>query len=98
MKPILANLLRSSDKLSRGTIYSLMANCLQFRKEAAENAGNSGVSMTRALLSELLAIKLLKEYSYRELVGLYKFKMHVNPITYYGRSMRYVTISTLSKE
>lgn len=33
------------------------------------NPGNSGASKTRALVCELLAIKLLKEYSTRELVG-----------------------------
>lgn len=32
------------------------------------NPGNSGASKTRALVCELLAIKLLKEYSTRELV------------------------------
>lgn len=70
VKPILANVLRNSggEKLSRGIIYSLMANCLQFRKEADENMANLGVSRTRALLAELLAIKLLKEFSHRELV------------------------------
>ena len=34
------------------------------------NPGNSGTSKTRALVSELLAIKLLKEFSTRELVCL----------------------------
>lgn len=33
------------------------------------NPGNSGASKTRALVCELLAIKLLKEFSTRELVG-----------------------------
>lgn len=33
------------------------------------NPGNSGASRTRALVCELLAIKLLKEFSTRELVG-----------------------------
>lgn len=32
------------------------------------NPGNSGTSKTRALVCELLAIKLLKEFSTRELV------------------------------
>lgn len=32
------------------------------------NPGNSGASRTRALVCELLAIKLLKEFSTRELV------------------------------
>lgn len=33
------------------------------------NPGISGASKTRALVCELLAIKLLKEFSTRELVG-----------------------------
>lgn len=45
-----------------------MANCLQFCKEIQTNPGNSGASKTRALVCELLAIKLLKEFSTRELV------------------------------
>lgn len=45
-----------------------MANCLQFQKEGQANPGNAGVSRTRALVCELLAIKLLKEYSTRELI------------------------------
>jgi hypothetical protein len=45
-----------------------MANCLQFNKEVHLNPGNSGTSRTRALASELLAIKLLKEFTTRELI------------------------------
>ena len=45
-----------------------MANCLQFGKESYVNEGNSGTSKTRALVCELLAIKLLKEFSTRELI------------------------------
>jgi hypothetical protein len=45
-----------------------MANCLQFNKEISLNPGNSGTSKTRAMVCELLAIKLLKEYSTRELI------------------------------
>ena len=48
-----------------------MANCLQFSKEVSTHPGNSGTSKTRALVCELLAIKLLKEFSTRELVGLF---------------------------
>lgn len=54
---------------SRATLYALLANCLQFNKEVQMNPGNSGASKTRALVCELLAIKLLKEFSTRELVG-----------------------------
>ena len=53
---------------SKATLYALMANCLQFNKEVSMYPGNSGTSKTRALVCELLAIKLLKEFSTRELV------------------------------
>ncbi|KAI9797136.1 MAG: hypothetical protein M1833_005651 [Piccolia ochrophora] len=53
---------------SRATLYALLANCLQFDKEAYLNPGNRGTSRTRALVCELLAIKLLKEFTTRELV------------------------------
>lgn len=45
-----------------------MANCLQFGKEGQLYPGNTGVSGTRAKVCELLAVKLLKEYSTRELI------------------------------
>lgn len=45
-----------------------MANCLQFQKEGQANPGNAGNCRTRALVCELLAIKLLKEYNTRELI------------------------------
>lgn len=57
-----------SDHFSRGALYCLLANCLQFRKEGEENPGNMGVSKTRALICELLAMRLLKEFSTRELI------------------------------
>ena len=66
IKPIQKNILTSH--FSRATIYALMANCLQFSKEAAENPGNRGTSTTRAMVCELLAIRLLKEYTTRELI------------------------------
>ncbi|KAI0203805.1 hypothetical protein F4808DRAFT_389144 [Astrocystis sublimbata] len=53
---------------SRATLYALMANCLQFGKEGQLYPGNAGVSTTRAKICELLAVKLLKEYSTRELI------------------------------
>jgi hypothetical protein len=66
VKPIQQQL--RSDHFSRGTLYCLLANCLQFRKESEENPGNMGVSKTRALICELLAMRLLKEFSTRELI------------------------------
>ncbi|KAI8954102.1 hypothetical protein F4801DRAFT_534367 [Xylaria longipes] len=53
---------------SRATLFALMANCLQFGKEGQLYPGNTGVSTTRAKVCELLALKLLKEYSTRELI------------------------------
>ncbi|GAO18158.1 hypothetical protein UVI_02036600 [Ustilaginoidea virens] len=53
---------------SRATLYALMANCLQFSKEGQRYAANAGISNTRAKVCELLALKLLKEYSTRELI------------------------------
>ncbi|KAJ8122405.1 hypothetical protein ONZ43_g1392 [Nemania bipapillata] len=53
---------------SRATLYALMANCLQFGKEGQLYPGNASVSTTRAKVCELLALKLLKEYSTRELI------------------------------
>ena len=57
-----------SDQFSRGLLYCLLANCLQFKKEGEENPGNVGVSKTRALICELLAMRMLKEFSTRELI------------------------------
>lgn len=53
---------------SRATLYALMANCLQFGKEGQRYAANTGISNTRAKVCELLALKILKEYSTRELI------------------------------
>ncbi len=58
---------------SKATLYALIANCLQFNKEASTNPGNSGTSKTRALVCELLAIKLLREFSTRALVCSYLY-------------------------
>jgi hypothetical protein len=53
---------------NRATLYALMANSLQFGKEGQANPGLAGNSRTRAMVCELLAIKLLKEYNTRELI------------------------------
>ncbi|KAF2188253.1 hypothetical protein K469DRAFT_660883 [Zopfia rhizophila CBS 207.26] len=66
VKPIQQQIL--ADHFSRGTLYCLLANCLQFRKEGEANPGNIGVSKSRALICELLAMRLLKEFSTRELI------------------------------
>ena len=61
---------------SRGTIYALMVNCLQFQKEAQLYPGNAGTSSTRAKVCELLAIKLLKEYTTRELIDALSYDFY----------------------
>lgn len=61
---------------SRATIYALILNCLQFAKEGQLNPGNAGTSSTRAKVCELLAIKLLKEYSTRELIDALSYDFY----------------------
>lgn len=65
-----------SSHFSRATLYALMANCLQFGKEIQLNLGNSGASQTRAMVSELLAIKLLREYTTRELIDALSYEFY----------------------
>jgi hypothetical protein len=55
---------------SRGTLLALIANCLQFKKDAELHPGSVGVYRTRALICELLAMRLLKESSTREVGGM----------------------------
>ncbi|KAG6003059.1 hypothetical protein E4U21_002412 [Claviceps maximensis] len=66
VKPMLQQI--RTQHFSRATIYALMANCLQFGKEGQRYAANAGISNTRAKVCELLALKMLKEYSTRELI------------------------------
>ncbi|KAK3323415.1 hypothetical protein B0T19DRAFT_203425 [Cercophora scortea] len=61
---------------SRGTLYALMANCLQFEKEGQMYPGNAGTSSTRAKVCQLLAIKLLKEYTTRELIDALSYDFY----------------------
>ncbi|KAI2468909.1 hypothetical protein F4781DRAFT_245792 [Annulohypoxylon bovei var. microspora] len=61
---------------SRVTLYALMANCLQFAKEGQLYPGNAGTSVTRARVCELLALKLLKEYSTRELIDALSYDFY----------------------
>ena len=53
-----------------------MTNCLQFSKEVHLYPGNSGTSQTRAMLSELLAIKLLRDYTTRELIDALSYEFY----------------------
>ncbi|RYP06209.1 hypothetical protein DL764_003301 [Monosporascus ibericus] len=61
---------------NRATLYALMANCLQFTKEGQLYPGNAGVSSTRAKVCELLGLKLLKEYSTRELIDTLSYDFY----------------------
>ncbi|VBB83847.1 Putative protein of unknown function [Podospora comata] len=61
---------------SRGTLYALMANCLQFGKEGQLYPGNAGTSSTRAKVCELLALKILKEYTTRELIDALSYDFY----------------------
>lgn len=74
VKPIQQKIMTSH--FSRATLYALMANCLQFDKETHLDPGNSGTSRSRAMVSELLAIKLLKEYTTRELIDALTFEFY----------------------
>ncbi|KAJ5297343.1 hypothetical protein N7508_007592 [Penicillium antarcticum] len=74
IKPILQKIM--STQFSRATLYALMANCLQFEKEMHLSPGNSGANQTRAMVSELLAIKLLREYSTRELIDALSYEFY----------------------
>ena len=65
-----------SSHFSRATLYVLMANCLQFQKEGQANPGNAGSSKTRAMVCELLAIKLLREYNTRELIDALSYDFY----------------------
>ena len=57
-----------SSYFSRATLYALLVNCLQFSKESETRPATAGVCQTRALVSELTAFRLLKDYSSRELI------------------------------
>ncbi|KAI9373368.1 hypothetical protein BJX61DRAFT_383780 [Aspergillus egyptiacus] len=61
---------------SRATLYTLMANCLQFDREVHLNPGNSGTNHTRAMVSELLAMRLLRDYTSRELIDALSYDFY----------------------
>ncbi|KAI9930593.1 hypothetical protein ASPWEDRAFT_107132 [Aspergillus wentii DTO 134E9] len=74
VKPIQQKIMTSH--LSRATLYALITNCLQFTKEIHSNPGNSGANQTRAMVCELLAIKLLREYTTRELIDALSYEFY----------------------
>lgn len=57
-----------ADHFNRASISALLSNCLQFAKEAESSLGSFGINKTRAILCELLAMRLLKDFSSRELI------------------------------
>ena len=61
------------DFKSPGILYALLANRGQFDIEANESAARTGVSATRALMCELLAIKVLKDFTSQELTDVLSF-------------------------
>lgn len=62
--------------LNRATLYALMANCLGFKTESELYPANAGTSSTRAKVCELLALKLLKEYTTRELIDALSYDFY----------------------
>lgn len=54
--------------MNAATLYALLANSSQFMKEAGLQPGNSGTNKTRAMVCELIAIRLLRECNARELI------------------------------
>lgn len=66
VKPVQSQI--RADHFNRATLCALLANCLQFQKEGQMTPGNMGVCRTRAMTSELLAMRLLREFSTRELI------------------------------
>ena len=59
------------------------------------NPGNSGTSKTRALVCELLAIKLLREFSTRELVRSSSSIVHCSQLTYSRLVTRFLSDAAL---
>ncbi|KAF2083202.1 hypothetical protein K490DRAFT_12394, partial [Saccharata proteae CBS 121410] len=100
VKPIQQDI--RSSHFSRATLYALIANCLQFQKEGQMNPGNLGVSKTRGMVCELLAMRLIKEFSTRELIDALSYDFDplqgLNPPTVSGRptsTPRLARISTV---
>jgi hypothetical protein len=58
--------IRDTSHHSKATVYALLANCLQFQKDCQLNPALQGINRTRALLSELLAMRFVREASTRE--------------------------------
>jgi hypothetical protein len=76
VKPIQSEIRK--DHFNRATLCALIANCLQFHKEGQSHPGNVGVLRTRALVSELLSMRLLREFSTWELIDALSYDF--NPL------------------
>ncbi|KAJ9654535.1 hypothetical protein H2198_006411 [Neophaeococcomyces mojaviensis] len=76
IKPIQQEI--KENHMSAAVVSALLANCLQFTKEANLHPGNSGTNRTRALICELIAIKLLREYTTRDLIDALSYDF--NPL------------------
>jgi len=59
------SLIRQSH-LSKASLYALLATGLQFQREGQTNPGSVGTSTTRAMICELLAMRILRESNTRE--------------------------------
>lgn len=70
VRPLLA---KCRSQGSRAIIFCLLTNCAQYLKEAEEDAARASVNNTRALACELLACKILKEFTPRELIDVLTF-------------------------
>lgn len=82
VKPVQARI--QSSHFSRATLYALLAACLGFHREGESNPGNLGVCRTRAMMAELLAMRLLKDYEVKELIDALSFDF--NPLTGLSRT------------
>lgn len=71
VKPIQVQI--RANHFNRATLCALAANGLQFHKECQVTPGNVGVLRTRALMSELLAMRLIKEFTVRELIDVLSY-------------------------
>lgn len=96
IKPLVSEL---NADLSEGSLYGLMACMVQFQKEASLNVAMAGVSTTRAMICEIIATKLLKEYDSDGLINAltYDFYPLANgtTITPQGFIPRWQRISTI---
>ena len=92
VKPVQAKI--QSSHFSRATLYVLIASCLGFQKEGERTPGNVGVCRTRAMMAELLAIRLLKDYEFKELIDALSFNF--NPLTGLPHSQYRASVSRTS--